>query len=362
LALLSVRLIATAAGLGLASAASAEPRVLHVANRPEFIADDTVQKFEAETGIAVTYDVYPNDASVAEALAGGNKQGWDLVVVSVVPVLARGVAQHLFQPVGRDRIPNYGNLDQDILERVAVFDPGNEHAVPYLWGTAGLGLDPDKIRDAFPDAPFDSLALVFDPLVVRRIGCGVIMEDMPDNAIPAALAMLGLDPLSQNLKDLDQAGELLAKLKPLVRRLAPDEFVEALASGAACVGFGASDDVTDARSKADDRDNGVGLTYVIPKERTRMWVDALTIPSDAVHVDEAREFIDFLLRPEIVSDITDWTGAVNPNTLANDFVDDDKSDETVFPSTESRARLFMDLPLSPEAAAARTRIWNRTRP
>ena len=349
------------AGVSL-PAASEETRVLHFANRPEFIASDTVQKFEAETGIAVTYDLYQNDTELFDALAAGNRRGWDLVVASVVPMLAKAVPRHLFQSVGRDRLANYNNLDRDILADAAVWDPDNAIGVPYLWGTTGLAIDAAKLKAAFPDAPEDTLALAFDPRTVARISCGVAVEDAPDNVFPAALAMLGLDPTSQSSKDLDQAGDLLGKLKPLVRRLSSEDFVEALANGTVCVGFGASDDVTDARSKAEDRDNGVDLTYFIPKERTRMWIDVLAIPAGAAHVEEARQFIDFLLRPEIISDITDWTGAVNPNTLAAGFVDDDKTDQTVFPSAESRARLFMDRPLSPEAAVQRARLWSKTKP
>jgi putrescine transport system substrate-binding protein len=351
-------------GLAAASlpAAAAGTHVLHFANRPEFIADDTVQKFEAETGIAVIYDVYQSDADLLDALAAGDRQGWDLVVISVVPGLARGIPSHLFQPVGRDLLSNYGNLDREILADAASVDPGNEIGIPYLWGTAGLGIDLAKLKSGFPDAPTDSLALAFDPRVVMKIGCGVAIEDEPESAVPAALAMQGLDPTSQSPRDFDRAGELLTKLKPMVRRLPPEAFVEALASGAICVGFGASDDVTDARTRAEDRENGVDLTYVVPKERTRMWIDVLAIPAGAAHVAEARAFIDFLLRPEIISDITDWTGAANPNTLAADFVDDDKTDQTVFPSADSRARLFMDRLLSPEAEAARARIWIKSRP
>jgi putrescine transport system substrate-binding protein len=353
---------AACAGALAPSAQATAPRILHFANRPEFIADDTVQKFEAETGIAVTYDVYASEADLRAALGAGNPAGWDLVVASTVPTLAEAAKRRYFQPVGRDRLGNFGNLDPEILAKTAVWDPGNTVGVPYLWGTAGLAVDEEKLKPILADAPLDTLALVFDPATVARIGCGVAVEDAPELAIPAALAMQGLDPESQVPKEIDKAGELLGRLKFLVRRLPPDEFVEALASGRVCVGFGASDDVTDARSKAEDRDTGVDITYFIPRERSRMWVDVLAIPAGAAHVEEARAFIDFVLRPEIISDITDWTGAVNPNTLANYFVDDDKTDQTVFPSAESRARLFMDQPLTQEAAAARQRIWSKTKP
>ncbi len=245
---------------------------------------------------------------------------------------------------------------------MASSDPGNRFGVPYLWGTAGLGINAARLQATLADAPLDSLSLVFDPALAARLGCGVAMEDLPADAIPAALAFLGLDPTSQATHDLDQAGELLLKLKPLVRRLEPDDFVEALASGSVCVGFGSSIDIADARTQSEDRNAGVELNYVIPKERTRMWIDVLAIPVGATHSDEARQLIDFLLRPEIVSDITDWTGAVNPNVLATDFVDDDKTDETVFPSPESRERLFLDRPPTQEASALRTRIWTRSKP
>jgi putrescine transport system substrate-binding protein len=348
---------------GLIASARAEPELLHMANRPEFIAADTVQKFEAETGIQVTYDVYPTGDAAAASLAHGNKPGWDLVVVSAVPDLLRGVEHHWFQPVPPSSLANSTNLDPRILTLTALVDPGNQMGVPYLWGMAGLVVNADRLKSVLPDAPEDSLALVFDPDLAARLGaCGVIMEDSPDDAIPAALAQLGLDPQSQAPHDLEQAGDLLLKLKPLVRRLPSDGFIEALASGSACVGFGASIDVADARTRADQRGTGVELRFIVPRERSRMWIDVLAIPVGAQHPDAARAFIDFILRPEIISDITDWTGAVNPNILAADFVDDDKTDQTVFPSEQSRARLFLDRPITPEAAAVRARIWAKSKP
>jgi len=348
---------------GPISPSQAEPGQLHMANRPEFIAADTVQKFEAETGIDVTYDVYPTADAADSALARGNKPGWDLVVVSTVPTLLRGVERHWFQPIRAAALANGANLDPRILALTASADPGNQMGVPYLWGMAGLVVNSDRLKSVLPDPPEDSLALVFDPSQAATLAaCGVIMEDSPDDAIPAALAQLGLDPQSQSPRDLERAGDLLLKLKPLVRRLPSDGFIEALASGSACVGFGASIDVADARTRADQRGTGVELRFIVPRERSRMWIDVLAIPAGAAHPDAARAFIDFILRPEIISDITDWTGAVNPNILAADFVDDDKTDQTVFPSEQSRARLFLDQPITPEAAAVRARIWAKAKP
>lgn len=353
------------AGPALAEDDRAAPaKQLHLANRPDFIAEDTVQKFEAETGIKVTYDTYATEDSVAAALTAGNRQGWDLVVLSTVPNLQRALHDHLLQPIDRTKLSNYGNLDPEIQAAVAATDPGNQYAVPYLWGTAGLGINLAALKKTAPDAPTDSLALVFDPvLAAQSADCGVAMADAPDDVMPAALAFLHLDPTVQDEHSLAKAGELLGKLKPIVKRLSVNDFAEQLGNGTICVGFGPSTAVSDARTRADEKVDGPDVTYVIPKEHTRRWIDVLVVPAGAADEDSAYAFIDYVLRPEIISDITDWTGAANPNTLASDFVDDDdKSDETVFPSAASRARLFLERALSAEAEKARRRIWAHNKP
>ncbi|MEI9982004.1 MAG: extracellular solute-binding protein [Aliidongia sp.] len=344
--------------------AEEQPKLLHLANRPDFIAEDTVQKFEAETGIKVTYDTYPSDESLLAALKSGNKQGWDLVVTAAVPDLVQALADHLLQPIEPGKLSNAGNLDPEVEAALAGLDLGNKFAVPYLWGSAGLGINTALLKKTVPDAPTDSLALIFDPVLAAQVGgCGVAMADSPEDVVPAALAFLGLDPTTQDEKSLAKAGDLLAKLKPIVRRLPLGDFAEQLGSGKICVGFGPSTEVSDARTRADDIEDGPDITYVVPKERSRRWIDVFVLPAGAANTASAYAFIDYVLRPEIISDITDLTGAANPNTLAVDFVDeDDKTDETVFPSAASRARLFLDKPLSPEADKARQRIWARTKP
>jgi putrescine transport system substrate-binding protein len=243
--------------------------VLNFANRPDNLADDTIQKFEAETGIKVNLTSYTNDDELAAGLRSG-KPAWDLVVASTVPVLTKGVADGLFQPIDRTKIGNYANVDPAILDRVAPADPGNRMAVPFLFGTAGLGVNTMKLKEVLGDAaPIDSLGLLFDPALNKKAAaCGLAMQDAPEDGIPAALAFLGLDPTSQDDKDLTRAGELLLRVKPIVRRLSANDFTEALASGTICVGFGSSVQVTDAKTRASDRDNGVDVTYTIPRERS----------------------------------------------------------------------------------------------
>jgi putrescine transport system substrate-binding protein len=353
--------LAIACWLLLTAGARAESAsVLTFANRPEFIAADTLQKFEAESGIRVVYDTYADDDALITGLRKGNEAGWDLVVTSVVPALAE--IAHLVQPIGP--IANRGNLDPWIMAVLAPVDPGNRLAVPYLWGTAGLAIDLQRLRKSWPEAPDDSLGLVFDPvLAARAAACGVGVADSPEDVVPAVLAVLGRDPASGTAADLAAVADRLERLKPILRRLPISEFTEALASGTICVGFGPSTAISDARTIAADREDGVALTYVVPRERARMWIDVLAIPANAPHPENARALIDFLLRPEIIGDITDWTGAANPNLLATDFVDDDdKSDETVFPSAGSKARLFLPAPLGVDSNRMIAKLWAKTKP
>jgi putrescine transport system substrate-binding protein len=359
------------AGAALLAGAMAEPvwageqaKLLHLANRPDFIAEDTIQKFEAETGIKVTYDLYPSDEVLLTALKSGNKQGWDLAVTSAMPNLAAALPEHLLRPVDPARLSNVGNLDPEVEGALAALDPGNRYAVPYLWGSAGLGINKALLAKTAPDAPTDTLALVFDPALAAKVaGCGVAMADAPADVVPAALSFLGMDPTLQDEKSLAKAGELLAKLKPVVRRLPLAEFAQQLGTGKLCVGFGPSTEISDARTRADEIEDGPEITYVVPKEHARRWIDVLVLPEGGANEEAAYQFIDYLLRPEIISDVTDLTGAANPNTLAADFVDeDDRADETVFPSAASRALLFLDKPLSLEAEKARQHLWTHGKP
>lgn len=344
--------------------ATAAPKLLHFANRPDFIAEDTIQKFEAETGIKVTYDTYQADDALFAALKAGNKSGWDLVVASGVPNLVWAIRDQLLTPLVPGKLANAGNLDSEIEAALAAVDPGHKFAVPYLWGTSGLGINTARLKQTVPDAPTDSLALIFDPaLAARAAGCGIAMADAPEDAVSAALAFLGLDPNVQDERSMAKVADLLMKLKPTVKRLSLNDFAEQLGNGTICVGFGPSTAVSDARTRADDLEDGPDIAYVIPKEHARRWIDVLVLPVGGANLDSAYAFIDYVLRPEIISDITDLTGAANPNTLAADFVDeDDKSDETVFPSAASRTRLFLDKPSVAEQKKARQRLWARTKP
>jgi putrescine transport system substrate-binding protein len=349
-----------AALLGAGAAAAEEPR-LNVYNWSDYIAPDTIPKFEAETGIRVTYDVYDaNEILEAKLLTG--RSGYDIVVPSASPFMARQIAAGVYRALDKTKLPNWNNLDPRILELVAPADPGNAHGVPYLWSDTGIGYNEAQLRAALGDAaPVDSLALVFDPAVAAKLAaCGISLLDTPQEVFPAALAYLGIDPKSRELSDLDKAFSALEKVRPYIRKFHSSQYINDLANGDLCVALGYSGDVVQARNRAREAGNEVAIAFRVPKEGAMMSVDMLGVPADAPHPENAVRFVDYLLRPAVIADITNAVSYPNPNLPATTLVRPEiRDDPAVYPPEDVRRRLYVDLPAPAEYERARTRAWTR---
>jgi len=241
--------IIAAGWLALASAAHAEAPELHVYNWSDYIASDTVATFEKETGIAVTYDVYDGNEVLEASLLAGNS-GYDVVVPSASPFMAREIAAGAFLPLDKVKLPNLANLDPHMLALAAEADPGNRYGVPYLWSVTGIGFNEALVRQALgPEVPTDTLALLFDPALAKKLSqCGISLLDTPQEVFPAALAYLGRDPHSRDLGDLDTAAALLEHVLPYVRKIHSSQYINDLANGDICVALGYSGDVIQART------------------------------------------------------------------------------------------------------------------
>jgi putrescine transport system substrate-binding protein len=340
-----------------------EDKTLNIYNWSDYIADDTVQRFETETDITVHYDVYDSNEVLEAKLMAGHS-GYDLVVPSTNPFFARQILAGVYQKLDKAKLANYGNLDPQILAAAANADPGNDYGVPYLWGTTGVGYNPTKVKAVLGDkAPLDSLKLIFDPAIAKKIGgCGLSLLDTPQEVFPAALAFLGRDPLSRDPKDLDRAADVVLAIRPAVRKFHSSQYINDLANGDLCVAFGYSGDVIQAKNRAQQAKNGVEIGYFIPKEGAMMWIDMMAIPKDAPHPENALRFIDFILRPEIVAAISNTVAYANPNTLATDLVDEDiRNNPGIYPPPEVRQRLFFDKPVTPQFERLRTRAWTRVK-
>jgi putrescine transport system substrate-binding protein len=339
--------------------AAAEEARVNVYNWSDYIAPDTIPKFEAETGIKVTYDVYDGNEVLEAKLLSGNS-GYDVVVPSASPFMARQIAAGAYRALDKSKLGNWKNLDPAILELVAGADPGNAHGAPYLWSDTGIGYNETQVRAALGEAaPVNSLALIFDSANAQKLAtCGISLLDTPQEVFPAALAYLGLDPKSRDLGDLDKALAALEKIRPYIRKFHSSQYINDLAGGDLCVALGYSGDVIQARNRASEAGNQVKIAFRVPKEGAMMSVDMLGIPADAPHSENALRFIDYLLRPAVIANITNAVWYPNPNLPATALVKPEiRNDPAVYPPEETRHRLYVDLPASSAYERARTRAW-----
>ncbi|MEQ9812409.1 MAG: polyamine ABC transporter substrate-binding protein [Azospirillaceae bacterium] len=348
--------------MAVTGAAQAQDGVVHIFNWSDYIGETTIEDFTAETGIEVVYDVYDsNEVLEARLLAGSS--GYDVVVPTAMPFMARQIQAGVYQPLDYSQLPNAEYLDQSLMERVQPADPGNEHAVIYQWGTNGFGYNVGMIEERMPGAPVDSWDMVFDPEVVANFAdCGVTILDSPDEIFPIALHYLGLDPNSESEEDLQQAVDLLMSIRPYVRYFHSSQYINDLANGDVCLSVGWSGDVVQAAYRAEEAGNDVEVTYVIPEEGTIIWFDMLAIPSDAPNPEAAHAFINFVLRPDVMAAIDDYVAYANAIPDSWPLMDPEiAEDPTIFPPPEVQERLFPSEERSQGTIRNWTRAWTRIR-
>jgi len=344
----------TAAG----GSAAAEEKVLNVYNYSDYIAEDTIPKFEQASGIKVTYDVFDSDEMVeTKLLAGGS--GYD-VVVPTLNFFGRQIQAAVFLPLDKSKIPNLANLDPEVMKRIAQQDPDNKYGVPYMIGTTGIGYNVDKIKAIFGSTDIaNSWDLVFKPENLAKLkDCGVTILDTPSDMIPIALNYLGLDPHSQDPAQIQQAADLIKKIRPYVQNFHSSQYVTSLANASTCLAVGWSGDIIQARDRAAEAGSGVNIAYSIPKEGAPQWFDMLAIPKDAKHPENAYAFINYLLQPEVAAANTNFIHYANPVPKATPLVSEEiRNDPTIYPPAEVAAKMFTYSINPPEVDKLYTRLW-----
>ena len=253
------------------------------------------------------------------------------------------------------------NLDPALLKQLEVSDPGNQYAVPYLWGTNGIGYNVAKVKEVLGDQPIDSWAILFEPENMKKLAkCGVAFMDSGDEMLPAALNYLGLDPNTHDPKDYKKAEEVLTKVRPYVSYFHSSKYISDLANGNICVAFGYSGDVFQAAARAEEAGKGIDIQYVIPKEGANLWFDLMAIPADAKAADNAYAFIDYLLRPEVIAKVSDYVGYANAIPGARPLMDKSVSDsEEVYPPQAVLDKLYVSAVLPAKVLRLQTRTWTR---
>jgi len=348
--------VAFAAGGGSA----AEEKVLNVYNWSDYIAPDTLSKFTAETGIKVNYDVYDSNEILEAKLMAGSS-GYDVVFPSASPFAARQIKSGIYRKLDRSKLPNWNKLSAATMKALSRTDPGNEHVVPYMIAGTGIGYNVKKVAAVAPGAPLDSWKLLFDPAWMKKLSaCGVTLLDDPNEAFAAAYVYLGIDPATEKKEDLDKAAKLIMSIRPYVKYFHSSSYINDLANGEVCVSLGYGGDLIQARDRGAAAKQPVEVAVFLPKEGAQAVMDVMAIPADAKHPDNAHVFINYMMRPDVVGAITNAVGYANAVDGAEAFVSKERLDDpVVYPSKETKDRMFVVPLKSPDFDRLRTRTWTR---
>jgi putrescine transport system substrate-binding protein len=334
-------------------------RTVSIYNWADFIGKHTLADFEQATGIKVDYETFDADATVeAKMLAGGS--GYDVVETSTL-LFSRQIKAGAYLKLDRSRLKGLENIDPKVLEIYARFDPGNEHAVPYLHSLNGFAYNTRMIRERMPKAPVNSLRMIFDPAIASRFAdCGITFLDSSRDVLQLALVYLGLDPNSTRPQDMKAAENLILAVRPYIRTFDSAEYINSLANGETCIAMGWSSDYATALARARAAGLRLDIAFTIPKEGTNADYSAFLIPADSTHVDEAYEFLNFILKPETIAAITNDIYYGNDNRAADRLINPElRKNPAVYPTPAIEQRMFLSAEVSPAMERLVTRTWTR---
>lgn len=354
-----MRLATSLLFLAVATPLMAEPKQLNLYNWADYVAPQALARFQAETGIRVKYDTFDStDVLESKLMTGGS--GYD-VVFPASSGLSRAIQAKALQPVGA--LQNASNLDPELLAKLASVDPGNQYGVPYTWGTVGLAINKQAVEQRLPGVALDSLDLLFKPEYASKLkDCGISVLDSPQEVIAIALNYLSKPPYSAKGADLEAASALLAALQPNLRYIGNARQIDDLAKGETCLALTYTGDAGMAAARAAEAGQPFEVLYRIPREGTLIWFDTMAIPADAPHPGNARAFIDFMLQPEAIAELTNELFFANANHAATPLLDEAVSgDPDIYPPEAVRERLFAEQVLSLREQRQRTRLWTAFR-
>jgi putrescine transport system substrate-binding protein len=340
-------------------AAAQKQRVVNYYNWSDYQDPRVLDEYTKETGIAVRFDTFDsNDTLEAKLLAG--QSGYD-VVVPTAYFLSRQIKAGIFRQLDKAKLPNLKYAWPEIAKQLAVYDPGNDYAVNYMWGTTGIGYNVKAVKRILgSDGAIDSWDYIFNPEKIAKFkNCGIHLLDSSDDIMSAGLHYLHLDPNTGDPGDLTRVTELLLKIRPYVRKFHSSEYLNALATGEICLVVGFSGDVKQAQKRAAEAKGGIEIGYSIPKEGAQLWFDNLAIPKDAPHPEEAHELINYLIRPDVAAKNTDYVSYASGD-VPNDLIDKAiRDDPTIYPDATTMAKLYTIVAHDQKTQRLINRLWTR---
>ncbi|WP_408597068.1 polyamine ABC transporter substrate-binding protein [Pseudomonas sp. PLMAX] len=355
-----VNTVSLVALLSTLSATAYADETVNISNWNGYIADDTLATFTKETGIKATYDIHDSNEVLESKLMTGNT-GYDVVSPSN-HFLSRLIKAGAIQKLDRSQLPGWSNLDPVLMKKLEVNDPGNQYGYPYMWGTAGIGYNVEKIKAIFGNTDVTrSWSLFFDEANIRKLSeCGVAIIDNPTQVLPITLNYLGLPPHSHTPADYKKAEQALLKIRPYVQYFHASKYISDLANGNVCAVIGFNGDIVQAAASAQEAKNGIDIAYSIPDEGSTLWFDMVVMPKNAPHQKNGYSYMNYLLQPQVIANISNSIHYANPNSAADvDVVPAVKQDLAIYPPKAVMDKLFTveDLPAS--IARLTTRLWTK---
>ncbi|HME40283.1 MAG TPA: extracellular solute-binding protein [Steroidobacteraceae bacterium] len=345
--------------LGITCAAAADrAKVLNIYAWSEYFPQSLIAKFQAETGIHVNYAVL-DSPETAETILSVGHSGYDIVTMNASPELAREIPKGFWKKLDQASLPNVRNADPQIMQLLQSVDPGNQYAVPWMWGTTGLIYNSEKIKAIMPNAPLDSLDMVLKKETAAKFAsCGISMLDSWGDVLPMVSRYLHQPRFSANKADLDAVMAKLQEIQPYLRRISTAGYYQQLAEGELCLAIGYSGDAMVARRMVNESHGSVKIDYSFVREMVPFYIDNMVIPADSPNPGAALAFINYVMRPEISASVTRFIGFATANAAAVPLLEPNiRGNTIVYPPPAVRQRFEFQGVYTPEETRAFTRAW-----
>ena len=317
-----------------------------VYNWGEYLDPKTIELFEEETGISVTYEEYETNEImypkiVSQAIA------YDVVCPSDY-MIQRMIENDLLAEINWDNIPNIKNMDPTYMEQSKSFDPKNKYSVPYCVGTVGILYNKSMVKE-----PVDSWDILWNP----KYKDSILMQDSVRDAFAIALKRLGHSINSTEVDQLAAAAEDLMEQKPLVQAYVVDQVRDKMIGNEAALGVIYSGEAGYTKRENPD------LEYVIPKEGSNVWIDSWVIPKNAQNKENAEKFINFMCRPEIALMNFEYLTYSTPNLKAREMIEDEeiRNSKILFPEPEDLSNCETFQFLGDDVDSYYNELWNKVK-
>lgn len=353
--LVSAAVTALIVGSGAANAAGE----LNITNWAEYIAEDTIENFAKEFDVKVVYDVYDSAEAIDAKLLAGSS-GYDVLVHSSSDI-GRLIPAGILRKLDKSKIPNLKHMSSEIMNKLSSnWDPGNNYIVPFMWGTHGVTYNAALVKKTYPDAPIGSLDMIFLPEHMKELAkCGVSFLDSPGDIIPMALAYLGMDPDSTNKNDYKEVAVLLKKIRPYIKTF--DNYAyQRMPTREFCVAVTWGPDGLLAMSGAEEANTGVVLDFFLPPGpgAAQLWIDSWVIPADAKNIENAHLFLNYVSRPQVGANDSNYTWYATANKDAISLIDPEVTGSpAAFPTPDQVALMYTLKNLPPKIERIQTRTW-----